>query len=147
MSVSCLQWTYSGNPGNSDLDQVRFLVGDTISTEPLLDDREVLFAISSKTNLHMAGSMLADHLAARFSRKADYTVGPVSKSMSKLAESYRRLAADLRRDATAGALPSFPATKVAEKEALQQDDTLTKSHFAIGMFDNPDAVQFDGEEV
>lgn len=143
MSVpSCLQWSYSGDPGASDLDHVRFLVGDTVSEEPLLDDREVLHAISDKVNLHMAASMLADHLAARYSRKANFTVGPVSKSMGDLADKFRQLAKDLKKEAASGgAAPSFPATKVAEKETLQQDDTLTKPQFEIGMFDNYRAVQ------
>lgn len=143
----CLQWTYSGDPGASDLDHVRFLVGDTLSSEPLLDDREVLHAISEKTNLHMAASMLADHLAARYSRKANFTVGPVSKSMGDLADKFRQLAKDLKKDATAAAVPSFPATKVADKETLDRDDTLTRPQFEIGMFDNKKAVQFnDGIE-
>ena len=141
---SCLQWNYSGDPSTSDLDYVRFRVGDTIPTDPLVDDREIQAMIAQEVNLLMAAASIAEHLAARFARKVAITVGPVSKGMDKLAESYRQLAKDLKKEAySSGALPSFPATKVADKEALQQDDTLTKPNFEIGMFDNPRSVQFD----
>lgn len=141
--ASCKKFTYGGDPANSDRDAVRFLVGDTIRERALLDDREVDFTIAKKINLHMAASCLAEHLEARFSREADITVGSVSKSLSKLAEAYGKLAKRLKSDACANARPSFPATTEAGKAKLEADATLPKPSFAIGMFDNPTATQLD----
>lgn len=143
MASTCVKFTYGGDPSNSDRDAVRFLVGDTIRARALLDDKEVDYAILRKVNLHMAASCLAEHLEARFSREADITVGSVSKSLSKIAEAFGKLAKRLKSDACSSARPSFPATTIAGKQALEQDGTTENPSFAIGQFDNPWATQFD----
>ena len=40
-----MSWTYSGNPADSRKDALRFLIGDTIEAEPVLQDEEIEFLI------------------------------------------------------------------------------------------------------
>lgn len=145
MAERCIQFTYGGDPANSDRDAVRFLVGDTLRERPLLDDKEVDYAIAQKKNLYMAASALACHLSARFSRYTSITVGSVSKDLSKLADAFSKKAKELKSEACSNARPSFPATTRAGKAALEADGTTANPDFRIGMFDNPYAVQFNDE--
>ena len=40
-----MSWSYSGNPKDSPIDDVRFLVGDTNKNEPILQDEEIQYLI------------------------------------------------------------------------------------------------------
>jgi len=143
MSGVSPRFSYAGDPSASPRDAVRFLVGDTNPLRPLLDDREVDYAISENPNQSLAAALLAEHLFGRFAAQADITVGPVSKSFSKVAELFKQKADQLKDDAYRGAIPSFPAIYVADKSALEQDSSLTKPSFRVGLSDNPFAVQLN----
>ena len=137
------RFSYGGDPAASTTDAVRFLVGDTNDKRPLLDDREVEFAIDQNPNLNLAAAVLCEHLFGRFAGIADVSVGPVSKSYSKVAELFQKKAQQLRSEACQTAVASFPATKVASKQALDLDEGLTRPSFLIGISDNPFAVQIN----
>lgn len=137
------RFSYGGDPAASDTDAVRFLVGDTNDKRPLLDDREVDFALSQHPNKNLAAAVLCEHLFGRFAGVADLKVGPVSKSFSKVADLFNKKAQQLRSEACKTAVPSFPATMVASKQALDLDDSLTRPNFLIGISDNPFAVQIN----
>lgn len=138
-----VRFSYGNNPATSDQDAVRFLVGDTNPDRPLLDDREVDWAISQYPNKNLAAAHLAEHLFGRFASMADIKVGPVSKNFSKVAELFKKKADQLRREACLLAAPSFPAIDRAKKEALEQDTSLTSPQFHIGLSDNPFAIQIN----
>ena len=48
--------TYSGNPADSLKDYLRFMMGDTDMTQPLLTDEEYNYIIDNTTNVN-AGSV------------------------------------------------------------------------------------------
>ena len=139
------QFSYSGDPSRTPRDAVRFYVGDTNRDRPLLDDREVDFAVGLHDNPLLAAAVLAEHLMGKFAREADVTVGPVSKSFSTISDAFRKKAAQLRCEANKRAGVSFPATTVQGKENLELDTTLTQPSFRKGLGDNPFAVQFDDD--
>jgi len=137
------RFTYSGDPANSPRDAVRFLVGDTNLLRPLLDDREIDYAIAQNPNPNLAAALLSEHLFGKFAAQADITVGPVSKSFSKAAELMKAKADQLRAEACRNARPSFPAIAVSSKRVLEENTDLTKPSFVIGLADNPFAVQLN----
>jgi hypothetical protein len=139
------EFTYAGDPANSPRDAVRFLVGDTNPLRPLLDDREVDYAIAQNPNQNLAAALLAEHLFGRFASQSDISVGPVSKAFSKAAELMKAKSEQLRADACRNARPSFPAIFVADKKALECDESLTRPQFFIGLGDNRFAVQLNHE--
>lgn len=143
MKLKVKQFTYGGDPSNSSRDAVRYYCGDTDKCRPLLDDREIDFSLSKNPNEKMAAHDCCNHLAARFSRESDVTVGPVSKSFSKLAENFAKLADRLKTEACANIRPSAPALYKNDKDSLATDANLTQPSFVRDQFDNPYAVQFD----
>ena len=132
-----------GDPSRSATDAVRFLVGDTNEDRVLLDDKEIAFAISLYPDQNLAAAHLAEHLFGVFSAKGSISVGPVSKDFGKVAEMFKQKAAQLRAEACLSAVPSFPATRVQTRNALDDDPNLTRPAFQVGFTDNPFAIQID----
>ena len=145
MSLGSKRFTYGNDPATSAVDEVRFLVGDTNADRPLLDDREVEFAISQFPDRNLAAASLAEHLYGFFASKGDFKVGPINKSYSKVAQLFKEKAEQLRAKACLSAVPSFPATKISTKDALVQNPDLANPSFAIGLVDNPFAIQLNDE--
>ena len=42
-----MSWTYSGNPANSQVDECRFLLGDTNESAPIMQDEEIQYIIDT----------------------------------------------------------------------------------------------------
>jgi hypothetical protein len=138
-----LTWSYSGNPAASDLDAVRFYVGDTNTSRQLLQDEEVNFTIAEHGNLRMAAAVCADALAALFAREADQRVGDISKSLSQVSKAFERLATKLRKEAGKRAGVSFPATSIDWKDSRGEETDLVQPEFPIALGDNIWAVQLN----
>ncbi len=139
------QFSYSGDPSRTPRDGVRFYVGDTNRQRPLLDDREVDFALAANPNPLIAAAVLAEHLMGKFAREADVTVGPVSKSFSSISEAFSKKAEQLRCEANKRAGVSFPAITIQGKRNLQENENLTRPAFLVGLTDNPFAIQINDE--
>ena len=147
MSLGSKRFTYGNDPATSNRDAVRFLVGDTNEDRPLLDDREVDWAISQHPNQNLAAASLADHLYGFFASKGDFKVGPINKSYSKVADLFKQKAEQLRAEACKGAAPSFPATNIQTKRVLEENTDLTRPQILVGISDNPFALQLNEEFV
>lgn len=75
-----MSWSYSGNPASSDKDMLRFTIGDTDSTEPIMQDEELLYLISeygSNKNLLMYQAFT--RTATLFARDIKKSLGPQSQ--------------------------------------------------------------------
>jgi hypothetical protein len=136
-----VQFTYSGDPSTKPVDAVRFYCGDTDSKRPLLDDREVEFAIAQKGDSRLAAALCCDALAAKFSSIPDTRVGEVDKKWGAVAAMFAERAKELRKQARLFAGVSFPATHIATKQALEENGDLTRPSFVVGQGDNPFALQ------
>ena len=145
MGLGSKRFTYGNDPAASDVDAVRFLVGDTNADRPLLDDREVEWAIAQYPDQHLAAASLADHLFGVYASKGDFKVGPINKSYSKVADLFRQKAAQLRDEACKGAVPSFPATSKSAKQILESNSDLPSPQILVGISDNPFALQLNDE--
>lgn len=139
-----LRFTYEFDPSVSTLDATRFYVGDTDARRPLLDDREVQFALNQVGGEPiLAAIILLNQLANRYAREADVTVGSVSKSLGKVSEVFRRRALDLEEDNSRTALPFFGGLSISGKRALDRDQDAVPQHFRYGQGDSDRALQFD----
>lgn len=122
---------------------MRFIIGDTIRSRPMFDDKEITFQISKTPNLRIAGAELLEIKARQFARLVDFSVGEVSKSMSKVSESMFKAAKQLRDEALKRALPFFGGlTKSGKRELTQRTDDV-QPQFSIGMTDDPTAIQLN----
>lgn len=75
-----MSFSYSGNPDFSQLDYVRFKIGDTVQTVAILQDEEINYMITVATSashlLAMAFRQVATHLGAKLVKR---TLGPQSE--------------------------------------------------------------------
>lgn len=137
--------TYTGDPENVPIDKVRALVGDTTDGSWLLFDSEIEWCISEYgASGFGAAAQAAELIAAKLTRRVDYSAGKSRQSEGKLAEQYRALARDLR---ARGALEAVPyAGGLSEAEALddEQDTDLRGPSFYKDQFANPSAPQDPG---
>lgn len=129
-----MAWTYGGDPSANSRDKVRFLIGDTDTTNQLLQDAEITFLLAQwNDDAYVAASHACDALAAKFAAKSDYSksVGDLSISTQygQQADRYRQLGAQLMAQATQSAPPSPTFYTDAEGNVGHQ------SKFTIGMGD------------
>jgi hypothetical protein len=86
-------WSYSGNPASSDKDKVRFLIGDTDTTDQLLSDEEINYTLVESGSIYQAAHDSAYAVASTFARMASSkSVGDLSLSFSDRAASFYQVA-------------------------------------------------------
>ena len=146
-----MAWTYSGDPGSSSQDKVRFLVGDTDKDQPLVQDEEIAWAISSQPIEELAAALVCRAIAARYSRLVTVKVGDVSKNCGEIAKAFRERADELDPSGrTSGVaslvLPKFGGLSIAEKETLDEDADAVQPLFRKGMDDIPGGPDVFGQE-
>lgn len=102
-----MSWTYDVTQlTTSTLMQIRLEIGDTDSTDPLMQDEEINYAIGVESSTQAAAAKCCEALARKFARLADITLGPSKVAMSQRFEQYQTLAKQLRKDATSMNAPT-----------------------------------------
>lgn len=97
-----MTWTYDPSDiASSRKDEVRFLVGDTESADPMVEDEEIELVVTQFPPVlgrpaWLAAAHTCDAIAGRFGRAAQRSAGPLSISAQQRFEHYRQLATDLR---------------------------------------------------
>lgn len=131
-------FSYSGNPGHSTKDLVRFLIGDTDSSEWLLQDEEITYLLSLYNGAAANAAIRAcEMIIAKFSRLADESAGQVSISFSQKSNSYRSMLGTLRtRLATDDCKPSAGGISVSGKMIVEQNNDRVKPDFTKHMMEN-----------
>lgn len=135
-----MTWIYDPDQIETNAkDQVRFLVGDVVESEPLVQDEEIYFALSQhKQNIHMAAAMVCDSIAAQFSRLVDSTTGDLMDSYSQRAKAYaeraQRLREEGRHKALVAAKPFAGGIATSDKQQNEQNPNRVKPFFYRGLF-------------
>lgn len=109
-------------------DRVRFAIGDTYTPHHLFEDAEITAILTNNSDDEgVAAYKLADHLAARFAREADFAMDEQSVKLSQKSAQYSKIAARLREDSADGGLSTIVLTKIdgyqptnAEKDAFDR---------------------------
>jgi len=116
--------SYSGNPANSDLDYIRFVIGDTDLVSPILQDAEINYIISStaesteSNRLAVAFRAAATALGAKLVRRS---LGPQSEDASKRHAYYVEMAdkyEKLKQFSGTPPLPAYVADLVFDKNMM-----------------------------
>lgn len=93
-----MTWSYNGDPSASPKDAVRFLLGDTDSTDELtLSDEEIAYLLSTWDNdSYFAAAAGAEQLAGQYAREVSYASDGVNYSGDELQQKFIQLAQRLR---------------------------------------------------
>jgi hypothetical protein len=106
-----MTWSYSGNPASSANDKVRFLCGDTDTTNQQISNEEIAFLLTEwNSDAYVAAAFACEAIAGKYQSKADMSrsVGDLSISTqySSTAKGFLERAATLRVSAMRFAPPS-----------------------------------------
>ena len=130
-----MTWTYSGDP-DTDIKQVRLLIGDTNSQAQLVTDKELTFIFDLTSDIFLAAADACDVIIAKLARDVDRNDIGMSATRSQQIQHYSDLRDSLRKRADSNAENYAGAQSVSEKESDTQDVNLPQPSFRRGQFDN-----------
>jgi len=127
------------DPTTSDKDQVRFLLQDTNSSEPFMQDEEINFMLSKWKDrlgsVEYVAAACAEVLAARYAREASISADGVNIGLGVVAQQFRELAASLRQQHKSLLVGGFPDVGgITPYE--EQDPNIAPFNFGTGMHDD-----------
>ena len=134
-----MTWSYSPSDlATSEKDAIRLEIADTDQNNQLLQDEEIVWAISQERNFWAAAARCCEMVSRDRLNKADVRLGRnMQVQYSKTAEQYYNMAKDLRRKAMGTVPPYVGGMNVADKQAIQTDTSLVAPAFARDMQENP----------
>jgi hypothetical protein len=146
-----VSWSYSGSPGSSLKDAVRFYIGDTNSAKPLFSDEEILFLLVEFSDDPLsAAAAAAEALAASFSRTTTKSIGSLSLSQGEMTRNYSELAEALWLRAGGRKYPLHDlysgGLSKAEKETRDAEEDLPRPFFSREML-KPTEASDDEDEL
>lgn len=129
------------DPSSGNRDKVRFLIGDTDSTDAHFQDEEITYLLTTwGDNVYNAAVNGAEILSGRYAHLTNYSrsIGDlsISEQYGASAQEFRKLAETLRRQRD---LLYPPTPKInAQSIVATADKTVTtyKSDFYTGIMDN-----------
>lgn len=144
-----MTWSYSGDPADSEVDTVRFLLQDVEESEPFLEDEEIQYLVDTYLDrwksVTPVAAMAAEILSNRFAREMSVSGDGVSIDTASLQQRFADVAASLRELFKAeGATETF-LEDFSGVLAHGFDDSLAPLNFGLGMHDNIEVgEQFEG---
>lgn len=131
-------WTYSGDPSTSAKDAIRFLMGDILPKDPLVNDNEITYAYTAKGSTYGAAAMLCRSLSSQYARLVDTVDRELRTSYSTKSANFLRMAIQFEQQASiaSGAIPYAGGISVADKNAQVSDTDRVAPQFNIGFLDN-----------
>lgn len=134
-----MTWSYSLTTlSSTPKDQVRLLIGDTLSTDPQMQDEEITYFLTQRSSVYGAAAECCRTLQARFSRSVDQSAGDTKAMYSQLAKAYGIKAAEFEAKAAMGGagLPYAGGISVTDKINQEGDGDRVPPQFQVGMEDN-----------
>lgn len=135
-----MSWSYSGDPGSSSLDLVRFLIQDTDTTDQLLSNEEITYLIGAYGDPYSAAIAAVTSLIAKASRaqSESKSVGDLSISIQSGARLQQWEA--LLKYLQAERFRLNPAAPVINNNAIvptvERVEEDESTDFVIGQMDN-----------
>ena len=140
-----MTWTYTlALLSTSDLMQVRYLIGDTDSTEELLQDEEIEWVLTQIPNIYLAAAECCLQIAMWFIRRAvQEKVEQVQFDYRERANTYLKLKDQWEQKAKTLVPGQAYAggISISDKETTEADTDRVQPEFYKGEFDNPDGVK------
>ena len=132
-----MSWSYTADPLNNSVDELRLLIGDTVSSDPQLQDEEIQYFLTTYSSVNQAAVAAVTNLIAKYSRLADETTAELSIKWSQKSKAYRALKDDLSDPITSSAPLSFGGgISNRDISTRRNDSDRFDESFKIGMMDN-----------
>tara|TARA_R110000822_G_scaffold15369_9_gene52993 strand:+ start:808 stop:1218 length:411 start_codon:yes stop_codon:yes gene_type:complete len=132
-----MSWSYTADPLNNAIDELRLLIGDTDSSDPQLHDEEVQYFITTHSGVNQAAIAAITNLIAKYSRLADETTAELSIKWSQKSKAYRALKDDLSDPISSSAPVSYGGgVSNSDISTRRSNDNRFDEAFQIGMMDN-----------
>lgn len=141
-----MAWTYDPTDLNRDtasgrLNVVRLLTGDTDSSDPQMQDEELVFSLTQVSDdVYLAASYVANTIASKYSRLVTTELdGQLQVEYGELANNYRSLSQSLKQQAkSVGATLNLTAGGIDNTTICTVDEDTTRPlpSFRAGQFNN-----------
>jgi hypothetical protein len=143
-----MAWSYDATDLDTEttsgrLNSVRYLVGDTDTTDQQVQDEEIQFAlVQTNNNIYNAGAFVCSTIASKYSRLVTTQLdGALEAQYSDLAKNYKALANDLKsmgQRYSAGALGVYAGGILISQVDIVRDSTnRVPSSFRMDRFRFP----------
>jgi hypothetical protein len=137
-------FSYGADPATSELDAVRFHLGDTIQDDPLLSDEEILYVLAAQKETVnspiWAAAVCAEGLSNRFARELNVVADGVNIPAGELMERFNQVALNLREQFhSERGMDVFAEDFAGVLENAGWIASLAPLNFGLGMHDNPEA--------
>lgn len=120
-----MTFSYTGDPTESDVARLRFILGDTNSYAPIMQDEELQYIVDTytteKQRLAVAFRQCANILGAKLVKRS---LGPQSEDATKRHDYFSAMADKYERDLSYAGVPPLPdyqSDKVFEKNMMAND--------------------------
>lgn len=133
-----MAWTYDpAQLVSNRMMQIRYLIGDTLAKDPQVQDEELSWALGQHTSIYGAASEACRSLAARLSREADTSQGPLRTAYSTRARAYLVMCGHFAQQAMvrSAALPYGGQMSQADHDRMLADPDRLGPQFSLGMTD------------
>jgi hypothetical protein len=134
-----MTFTYSGNPGDSRLEAIRFLVGDTNPDAPHMSDEEIEYLITQWYPVwgenYTVAAEVADAIAGKYAGEVTVTGDGMSVDLAALQAKFTDLSSALRKRGTTlrgGGAPEAGGIDLLER----LDPSIRAFQFGVGVHDN-----------
>jgi len=137
-------WHYSGNPGDSNIDAIRFYSQLTDTNDQRLSDEELTFLRTKEDTNIGAAARACETLSAKYAAEVDVKVGSAGEfsiKSSQLSAQFSSIAVTLRREASKHASPWSAGISVSEKLAQEERTDRVEPAFTRDQFGGEGAGQ------
>lgn len=135
-----MTWTYSGDPGASALDEVRFLIQDTDQDDQLLSDEEIEYLIDVYVDPYSAAVAAVISLIGKASRAVEESKKVADLSLTRKAGARLQQWESLKRHLEAERFRRTPAAPVVNRNAILPTDIAKVegegTDYVVGQMDN-----------
>lgn len=130
-----MTWSYS-TAQTTAKDKVRFMVGDNDNDRQLISDEEINAVLARQSNNVIRSTIeIAEHLEAKFVRRAESRSGEIIADFLTVAGKYRDLARRLKKKVTKG----YWLDTVDSRDSDREDTSIVHPAITFGGFDNPES--------
>jgi hypothetical protein len=139
-----MAWSYSGDPASSTRDTIRFMIGDTDTSDQLLNNAEIDYYITLHGTNSRIASESARAVAAKFARNMSRAVGGLQADFAAKYRQYMELADNLlKKEESEPTSPFLSGWNRVDKDDRFDNPDREPINGRKGVMDNPRAYPED----